>query len=271
LIYQEKEMAKITRGKSAIILTGLLLTVIASPVFGGIRFSKHDFSATNTSNTPFAGVWEVPGPGGFNLVIDEVCVFCHTPHGASKNMPGITDVPGGKPMWLWNRTNPSGYTYNVYSSSTFSNFGNTGPTGISLMCMSCHDGVTSIAVNTLLNPPFGASSNQVIPVGIDAPGAIGNIYNGTPFVGWGPNIGDNYPGSGSTTINLSNDHPISFDWPSGITGLKAAPSDARLRLFGPSKNRMECSTCHLVHDPTIVPFLAMPNNDSNMCRACHDK
>lgn len=264
-------MSKQIRGKSAILLSGLLLIVVASPVFAGIRFSKHDFSATNTSSTPFAGVWQVPGPGGFNLVIDEVCVFCHTPHGASKNMPGITDVSGGKPMWLWNRTNPSGYTYSVYSSSTMSATVSNSPTGVSLMCMSCHDGVTSIAVNTLLNPPTGATSNQVIAVGIDSPGAIGNVYNGTPFIGWGPNIGDNYPGSLNTTINLSNDHPISFEWPSNVAGLKTAPADPRLRLFGPTKKRLECATCHLVHDPTIVPFLAMPNNDSNMCRACHDK
>lgn len=267
-------MLKISRRKCAIILTGLLLCAITSPVLGGIRFSKHDFSATNTSNTPFAGVWEVPGPSGFNLVIDEVCVFCHTPHGASKTMPGITDM-GQQPMWLWNRTNTSAaYTFTPYSSATLSatiSFINNAPTGISLMCMSCHDGVTSIAVNTLLNPPFGANPNQVMPVGIDPPGAIGNIYNGTPFVGWGPNIGGNYPGSGSNTIDLSNDHPISFEWPSNVSGLKTTPGDPRLRLFGPSKKRMECATCHLVHDDTIVPFLAMPNNDSNMCRACHDK
>jgi predicted CXXCH cytochrome family protein len=256
------------------IAAALLLSAASVPAFAAtIVGSKHDFSANNVLTTPFAGVWEVPGPGGFPLVIDQVCVFCHTPHGASKNVPGITGSP-----WLWNRTNSppaGGYSYSMYSSSTLSvqNQSTTAPTGISMMCMSCHDGVTSIAVGTLLNPPGSATSSQVTANGIDNPGAIGNVYNGSMFLGWGPNLGEIYPGqAGNTTINLSNDHPISFDWPTGMAGkLQAAPTNSALRLFGASGTRMECATCHSVHDPTNAPFLAMSNANSAMCLACHIK
>lgn len=266
-------MATGTKGNSVFLISGLLLILIAGPVIAGtIVDSKHDFHFGNIGNnppgdppTPFAGVWEVPGPGGFPSAIDEICVFCHTPHGASKNIPGLST-----PTWLWNRTNPTGLTYQMYSSSTFSGAAtaSTSPTGVSLMCMSCHDGVTSIAVNTLLNAP-GSGNPTVSPNGIPAPGAMGNVYNGGAFLGWGPNLGEQIPGG--TTINLSNDHPISFDWPTNVPGLRTSPTDTRLRLFGVGKNRVECATCHSVHDPTTVPFLAMPNTNSDMCRACHDK
>ena len=248
-----------------------LLSYIISPLAGTVHAgtivgSKHDFSALNTLSTPFAGVWEVQTASGFPLVIDEICVFCHTPHGASNNIPGYT-----KSVWLWNRTNspPGGYTYAMYQSPTLSATISAAPTGVSMMCMSCHDGVTSIAVNTLLNAP-GSGTGTVQANGISLPGAMGSIYNGTPFVGWGANVGETYPG-GPSTINLSNDHPISFEWPANKAGLLTSPSDSRLRLFGATGKRMECATCHAVHDPSIVPFLAMPNTNSNMCRSCHIK
>jgi hypothetical protein len=243
------------------------LASIYNPAHAGtIVGSKHDFSALNTLSTPFAGVWEVQTASGFPMVIDEICVFCHTPHLASKNIPGYTTG-----VWLWNRTNspPAGFTYAMYSSNTMSATVAAAPTGVSMMCMSCHDGVTSIAVNTLLNAP-GSGTGTVSANGIPLPGALGNIYNGTPFVGWGANLGETYPG-GPGTINLTNDHPISFEWPTNKTGLYNAPTDSRLRLFGSSGMRMECATCHAVHDPTIVPFLAMPNTNSDMCRSCHIK
>jgi predicted CXXCH cytochrome family protein len=143
------------------------------------------------------------------------------------------------------------------------------PTGTSMMCMSCHDGVTSIAVNVLMNAP-GSGNPTVSPNGIAAPGAMGNVYNGSIFLGWGPNIGECVPGS-SCTINLSNDHPISFDWPStNPNGLRSAPTNSALRLFGAGK-RVECASCHSVHDNTYPPFLAMSNAASAMCIACHNK
>ncbi|MHB8843920.1 MAG: cytochrome c3 family protein [Nitrospirota bacterium] len=234
---------------------------------GTIIGSKHDFSDANAATTPFAGVWEVPGAGGFPLVIDEVCVFCHTPHGSSMSVPGMTNPP------LWNRTNspspvvPTAYSYSMYSSATMSATVSSSPTGISMMCMSCHDGVTSIAVGVMMNAP-GSGNPAVTPNGISGNGAMGDVYNGSAFLGWGPNLGEAVPGTPST-INLSNDHPISFDWPTK-PGIRTAPTNSSLRRFG-AGNRVECATCHVVHDPTNVPFLAMSNAGSAMCIACHDK
>ena len=131
---------------SKIHLAALVMTMLATPAFAAtIVGSYHDFSLANASvSTPFAGVWDYTDPDtGFPRTIDEVCVFCHTPHGASTNVPGTGTGP------LWNRSN-SNYTYTMYSSATLSATVSAAPTGSSAMCMSCHDGVTSIAVNTLL-------------------------------------------------------------------------------------------------------------------------
>ena len=77
----------------------------------------------------------------------EVCVFCHTPHGANP------DAPGAAP--LWNRqVNISGAGYTMYNSPNFDSApataGNPGkPQGVSLACLSCHDG--TFAVDALVN------------------------------------------------------------------------------------------------------------------------
>jgi len=145
----------------------------------------------------------------------------------------------------------------------------TPPKGITLMCMSCHDGVTSIAVNSLLNAP-GSGNPTVSLIDPGIADKIGQVYNGG-FAGWGANIGEGDP-SAPGPINLSNDHPVSFTWVSNLPGMKTDAaigfSDSTVKLFN---GKMECSTCHKVHDPDIGPFLRMSNNGSAMCLRCHDK
>ena len=72
---------------------------------------------------------------------DEVCIFCHTPHGGSLTGP------------LWNRAN-TGTTYTHYRSAGASAYlrglSVNRPVGNeSMLCLSCHDG--SIAVHSILN------------------------------------------------------------------------------------------------------------------------
>ena len=80
----------------------------------------------------------VGGPGGTRAQTEsQVCVFCHTPHGA-------TAVPGAP---LWNRQ-LSGATYTTYTSSSLDAVGVAGqldqPAGSSRLCLSCHDGTLAI-------------------------------------------------------------------------------------------------------------------------------
>ena len=73
----------------------------------------------------------VSGPGTFkSLTIDEICVFCHTPHNAAPNVP------------LWNHE-LSGANYIEYDSSTLQSTPGQ-PTGDSRLCLACHDGTVAL-------------------------------------------------------------------------------------------------------------------------------
>lgn len=223
-----------------------------------IKVSKHNF-ATGGGSTGFSGNYEAPDEFGIVTGITEVCVFCHTPHNGA----------AGKGAPLWNRSTPT-RSYTMYSSQTMSAVNPTdaqGPQGVSALCMSCHDGVTAIAVGTLLNPP-GDGPVTAVPTTYQS---IGELYTGSGFPSaWGPNIGNQTVSTGA--IDLSDDHPISFVYPTNAPGVRPTRLNSdKLRLFGASKNMVECATCHLVHDNANEPFLAMPNADSAMCLSCHDK
>lgn len=79
----------------------------------------------------------------------DVCVYCHTPHGAS-NQASVQGAP------LWNRTYNAGATYDMYNQLGTSSLtkgsvlaGRPGPN--SLTCLSCHDGTMS--VDSIINMP----------------------------------------------------------------------------------------------------------------------
>ena len=75
-----------------------------------------------------------------SATIDEVCVFCHTPHNALPTAP------------LWNHLPSAATSYTPYSSSTL--VASPGqPTGKSRLCLACHDG--TVALGALQNPPAG--------------------------------------------------------------------------------------------------------------------
>ncbi|MBN2755906.1 MAG: cytochrome c3 family protein [Bacteroidales bacterium] len=136
---------------------------------------------------------------------------------------------------LWNHEITTA-TYTLYDNTTSSTFNATTgqPAANSLLCLSCHDG--TIALEN-----------------------FGGVDNGTNYIPGGANLG----------INLSNDHPIGFTYDAALVtadgGLNAPP--AALLFAG----RMECASCHNVHDNTHGHFLRMPNAGSALCLTCHDK
>ena len=254
----------------------LLVAVIAigaffhsSAVADTLMGSLHDFSMNGAS--PFGQLnFEVSGAG---LAIDEPCVFCHTPHGASTSPLYQPGGIGGQNQMLWNRRVPVGgnnaTSFKLYSSASLTMINLQNPTGLSLMCLSCHDGVTSIAVGTPANPTLlnspGAGNAAITNTLADH--RIGD--NSSPVTDY-LNIGNLVPGQEGSPIDLSNDHPVSFVWVDNIPGI-INPTNGRwtgteLRLYN---NRMECSTCHNVHDNAVRPFLKMSNFGSGMCRTCH--
>jgi predicted CXXCH cytochrome family protein len=252
----------------AVLMIACFIFSVSGTAAAGIVGSKHDFSfltggppdGTNFALLQFQAAGED---------IVETCVFCHTPHSAAS--AAATGVQG----LLWNRTNSIAASFDVYTSGTLSV--TSGATGLTLMCMSCHDGITSIAVGALINAPNPATNpSQVTAFGTDKIGTVWNVPTPNPFgFEWGANIGNLDPALGLSgrVANLTDDHPVSFTWilnnkdirdPADWTGTGATA----LKLFN---NRMECSTCHDVHNPAEPPFLRMSNVNSDMCTTCHIK
>ena len=170
----------------------------------------------------------------------EVCVYCHTPHGAN-------DSQDAARMPLWNRTvNPS-LTYRVYTdaiATTLQLAGDqvaTDPGPASLTCLSCHDGIT--AIDSIINMPgsgmYQASQEEtsdpvflrkwVQNITADSsnlhdcatlchnPG--GSPGNFMPFViGGGTDSNGNYVQPDGGVVDLRDDHPVGVLYPTATAG-----------------------------------------------------
>lgn len=171
----------------------------------------------------------------------EVCIFCHTPHGANATTTGGISNGAAPQAPLWNRKVNLGTAYTPYSGPNFDSMGtNPGrPKGVSLACLSCHDG--TISFDSLINPP---GSGGFIPGNL-TDGSPGTRMTGITFTGFGADTdGDGtmdqaarpqqltggftggdadyatsvtadgltpYP---NLTLDLKDDHPISMQMPS---------------------------------------------------------
>jgi len=204
----------------------------------------------------------------------EICVYCHTPHGAR------TDIEAP----LWNK--PGGTaTYTAYDSSTLD--GTILPVGsVSVACLTCHDGTQ--AMDAILNMPGKGMNTQVGTTNM----------SGVPV----PVLG----------TDLSNDHPIGIqyagfdpgggqidsDFKNTTNGLTSALINGRTRWWvdtaggtagrdktdmvlytrdngGTDQPFVECATCHDPHlgngTATEVNFMRISNTNSAVCLACHVK
>ena len=251
---------------------GLILIVAAISLADAqkipdVRNTKHNLSVT--------------GPGPLKAQSEtQVCVFCHTPHGA-ETLPGAP---------LWNRKQ-SGATYTPYSSSSLeANAAElaSGPGGTSKLCLSCHDGTMAISNVNVLNGQGPAT------VALTGAGPGGTMP---------PSTG---AGTGFTRhlgVNLTNDHPISFTYDAALAtadgelrtpdgtnvGTRVAGVNPKPKL--PLENgQMQCATCHDPHlretDATKGSGKFLRGNrfqfsapaggtyaatDDIICLACHDK
>ena len=117
--------ALLLAGAAVLLLSGNSYAQLTATIAGG----PHDLSSgsgVRNSNTTING---------------QTCVFCHVPHSGSTNQP------------LWNRSNPTGASYQPYTSSTSKTVatGAAIASGISGACLSCHDGTIAMDVVTNVN------------------------------------------------------------------------------------------------------------------------
>lgn len=189
-LFVERTMARkigvALAGAATLMSAGILMEGTATAV--GIADTKHNLSSpagigATATFTPTAGS-------------GELCVFCHTPHGA--NISAV--VP------LWNRAMADPATYTTYNSlGTTSLDGATAPVGsVSLACLSCHDG--TVAMNVMINQPGSGGYNPA-----------GAAWAGT-WAGTGQTAGVLGTPTSITRIgqDLRNDHPIGIQYGGGM-------------------------------------------------------
>jgi predicted CXXCH cytochrome family protein len=227
-------------------MTRWLLTIVSTLVLssslyaGTVIGTRHDLS---TAGTP------------------QVCEFCHTPHGANTNI----QAP------LWNRAETT-QTFTLYGSSTMT--GTVGqPRVASRLCLSCHDGVNASAV--VHGNSVSTKHDLVKPPGHPPPDMTSE-----------PNCErchSNFYSSKRRTLvlgtNLSDDHPISVNYPSAAQNPAfKVPADTQKGWGGTSPNEVklyagavECGSCHNVHSNDFAPFLRKSNAASAICLTCHLK
>jgi len=214
-----------------------------------------------------------------------ICVFCHTPHVASRS-------PGAP---LWNRQE-SGALYTTYTSASLDAETITGqlqdPGGSSKLCLSCHDGTMAIGTVNMLG------GEQNVTISLTGTGAGGTMPTGSGIqTGFTRNL----------DIDLRNDHPISLTYDSNLANTDGElfnPQAAShigtrspgnrypvpLESTGPvGEPQVQCGTCHdpHVYDPgagATIKFLRLQRfqegppaqglfneNTDILCVGCHDK
>lgn len=222
--------------KKTYIMAVLAVFAATSAMALSVRNSRHDMVASGFASAPVGGS-------------TEVCIFCHTPHGAQTS---VTQAP------LWNNYDTAAVTvgniYNSYSTNFTTTQALVSATDARL-CLSCHDG----SVGMPINQPNSGNMEVV----------VAKVMAANTIVG----------------TELTNDHPIGIDLGGtpdttdpgirtlavirGATGFNEDP------FYGGAPNDnvniIWCSTCHDVHDNADVPFLRMNNAGSAMCKACHKK
>lgn len=228
-----------------------------------VKNTKHNLSPTGTNQA----IQAASGTLG-----NEVCVYCHTPHGGSTKAP------------LWNRPDSSlgTGTYTKYSSTTMDATQPTDATiiaSVSGACLSCHDG--TVALDSVVNfqgasvtgsGTFTTTTNAEATYGASGGGTNNIMTGGLPFLG----------------TDLANDHPIHITYETAraaqtpsefntqtLSGSKITVTDGTttLPLYGSSTANatVECGSCHNPHDSANDPFLRASNGGSAVCYACHVK
>ena len=144
---------------------------------------------------------------------------------------------------LWNKDDP-GYTYTLYHSSTAEAVPGQ-PDGSSILCLSCHDGTT----------------------------ALGSVLSRSGEISFMSGISTLPPGSSNISTDLADDHPISFDYTTGMAAADGQLKDptAIVPPVSLRNGRMQCTSCHDPHRNLTNDFLLVTNQFSELCFSCHDR
>lgn len=257
-------------------ISTLILGVIGLLAFTSFAYAA---AATGIAATKHNLRSSAPYTAGIAGTADEICVYCHTPHGGKK---ALVDNTGP----LWNRDYTPG-NFDVYASFTLDTTPTAPPTSVSKACLSCHDG--TLGINAMINRP-GPGTNQ----GGALPGwKMGDAGFTNDLAKLGTDLQDDHPISmiyqDAKSYGTGGGAPIGTD--THAAGFKANEFDGNkvvvksgtvsLPLYGSSlaNAKVECASCHDPHEertggtanPNSVFFLRTMNTGSALCLTCHLK
>jgi hypothetical protein len=234
--------------------------ILSAPALrAGIVGSPHDFSHE---------AWNI-SPSDPN----SVCGPCHQPHHADSTKA---------PLWGHTTTSQAFTMYNTANVpvSKMKAVPDSTPTHQSIACLSCHDGVT--AVNSYGDPPNPKGGSAVTITNSAAIGTDLTHSHPISFV-YDNNLAGNGVSGSATQDKWLKDPSLNYLVP--VSGTFVPGSDPSINGFLLNNNhRVECSSCHDVHNQEGTPFdinsnpklvkingIDSASRGSLLCRSCHIK
>jgi predicted CXXCH cytochrome family protein len=240
--------------------SGAILVLAGGQAVSGIANTKHDL-AQRADTT------------------EEICVFCHTPHGAVTQ----ASVP------LWNK----GLRAGSYLPSTGTVGVAVTPGSVTVACLSCHDGAQ--ATDVLINAP--GSGGYTPPPGAQLEPARFEPLTGndvicqpnTPCDGHHP-ISVQYGGGGALAsdpdgpftgtlglpdftapVKATTNNGLAIWWVDSVVGATGTREKTDMALYtrtdlGTAQPFVECGSCHDPHTDEVNRFL---RNEDQICTTCH--
>ena len=274
-------MKRLTYGLLALALVLATATAVRAydppaPTPGtGINLSVHDLGTAHNGIDYTANPADVSQNGD---PLNRICIYCHAPHNTYRlsTLNGGLGVGSGPEapdafdyLPLWNHELTGNFaSYSMYYNGPGAP--DTGPKasqavqqnvlapgGVSLLCLSCHDG--SVAVNsygTTDQPTWSQSSGGPTISNTYAVGLQNNLQNHHP-------IGFDYDAVQAIDTEIASADSVSF----------SATDTVRDHLYGAGNTKMECATCHSVHNTgnSGEALLWRSDQNSELCLTCHMK
>jgi len=144
---------------------------------------------------------------------------------------------------LWNKEDP-GTVYDLYTSTTIQAVPGQ-PTGASALCLSCHDGTI----------------------------ALGNLLSRTSDIDFTGGITHLPPGSSNLSSDLSDDHPVCFQYSAALAVSDGQLKDPALITYPVrlDNGEVHCTSCHDPHKNIYSAFLVDSPQYSSLCMNCHQR
>lgn len=243
-------------------------------IAGAVLLPGDDVARAQVDNTPH----DLALSGTTDDDNGEICVFCHTPHGAR------TDITA--PLWNKPESTPPG-DYQTYDSTTMD--GEVLTVGsVSVACLTCHDGTQ--AMDAVINepgsglgddgdlnalgvmPPF---SSATITTDLRDDHPIGVQYGG--YDGGTGKIDPDFKGTGEGLQTGIGHLGLPRWWVDTAAGAGGVRDKTDMILYtrdngGTNEPFVECASCHDPHEGGGSPnFMRIANANSEVCLSCHVK